>query len=148
MKQIKGLDEFLNLRKFESTFKEEEGDTEYEFEDESQEEEEESDEISYLKYLIRKLFSGNNIEADVEFDYSGEEIYVFAFPEKRENMKNLLGLFDAAMKLKKDILPQYKVSYELYQTAKKEPIFQFTFELNPSTSKTKYSYRDDDDLPY
>ena len=101
--------------------------------DDSEEEGEEgdvyyNDEMENLCYLIRKLFKNNRVEADV--DYTDSDIKVYIYLQRREKISTLLKSFEVAMKLKKDILPQYLPEVELFENKQGYPIMMFTFNYS------------------
>lgn len=106
-------DEFLNI--------EEVGDEDVEMESEDPYKED----MEFLCSTIRSLFKNSDVDIDV--DYDGFDISLYAFPEKREKMSSLLKIFDVVHKLKKDILPQYESEFELYESKKGDPVFSFQF---------------------
>ena len=130
------LDEPLRSRFEDDDYPEEEegssGEVDGNKADVSQEEEEEdvyyNDEMENLCYLIRKLFKNNRVEADV--DYSDSDIKVYIYLQKREKISTLLRSFEVAMKLRKDILPQYLPEVELFENKQGFPIMMFTFSYD------------------
>lgn len=87
-----------------------------------------NDEMENLCYLIRKLFKNNRVEADV--DYTDSDIKVYIYLQRREKISTLLKSFEVAMKLKKDILPQYLPEVELFENKQGYPIMMFTFNYS------------------
>ena len=79
-----------------------------------------------LTSLISDLFKNTSISAEVIYD--GLDIDIYVFLHRREKMKEMLKVFDAVIRLKRDILPQYQSTVELYESKENWPILQFRFE--------------------
>ena len=79
-----------------------------------------------LTSLISDLFKNTSISAEVIYD--GLDIDIYVFLHRREKMKEMLKVFDAVIRLKRDILPQYQSTVELYESKETWPILQFRFE--------------------
>ena len=118
-----------------------EDDEEYEYE----EDEESSDDMQHLTYLLRKMFTNSGIDVDVES--SGLNIAINVPLTSKETLKSFIKIFDVAKKLKKDILPQYDSSYELWYTKDGQTMIEFSFnyEEDYSNKKTK---DEEDNLPW
>jgi hypothetical protein len=89
-------------------------------------EEADEDEEDHLCYLIRTFLNGNRITSSVE--RSELDISVYVFLQKKEKFKNIVRTFDVVInKMKKDILPQYELEVELYESKDGIPILSFSF---------------------
>lgn len=117
IEKIKVIKEELEY--FEDEYHEEE-----EFDNmESQDDEEEDD---HLCYLIRTFLNGNGITSSVE--RSDLDISVYVFLQRKEKFKNIVKAFDVVInKMKRDILPQYELEVELYESKQGIPILSFSF---------------------
>jgi hypothetical protein len=83
-------------------------------------------EEDHLCYLIRTFLNGNRITSSVE--RSELDISVYVFLQKKEKFKNIVRTFDVVInKMKKDILPQYELEVELYESKDGIPILLFSF---------------------
>jgi len=92
----------------------------------SYEEEEDEDEEDHLCYLIRTFLNGNGITSSVE--RSDLDISVYVFLQRKEKFKNIVKAFDVVInKMKRDILPQYELEVELYESKQGIPILSFSF---------------------
>lgn len=128
----------MKLKKFNQLF-EREGfddiDDIYDYEDDDYsvgkeyqgEDEEENDDMSHLCYLLRQMFNNSNIDVDVES--SGLDIGITAQFNRKEALIDIIKLFEVVKKIKKDILPQYDSSYEIWETKTGYPMITFEFML-------------------
>jgi len=92
------------------------------FEDDNEEFERED----HLCYEIRKFLSNDGIESFVERDNLDISVYVFL--NKTEKFTNVFRTFDYVLNyLKKEILSEYEVDFELYESKQGIPIFLFKF---------------------
>lgn len=89
-------------------------------------EEEDEDEEDHLCYLIRTFLNGNGITSSVE--RADLDISVYVFLQRKEKFKNIVRTFDVVInKMKRDILPQYELEVELYESKEGVPILSFSF---------------------
>ena len=99
------------------------------------------DDVSNICYLIRTLFRNSGIDY-VDVDYNDLDFKVYVYLSKKEKMSSILKILDVSYKLKRDILPQYESSVELYHNKHGEPLFCFSFEYyEPSESKESDKFK-------
>jgi len=111
-----------------------------EFDKESQDEyeiEDDGDEEDHLCYLIRTFLNGNGITSSVE--RSDLDILVYVFLQRKEKFRNIVKTFDVVInKMKKDILPQYELEVELYESKQGIPILSFSFFYGDKDDKAPF----------
>lgn len=79
---------------------------------------------------LETLFENHGISVNITYDSLDISIYVFL--DKKEDLKNLVRVFDVANKLKNDILPQYDSEFEIYENKEGYPIVSFDFTYSDS----------------
>jgi hypothetical protein len=118
-------------------------DEEYEGEDEN----ESDDDMDHLCYLLRQMFNNSNFDVNVE--NSGLDLSMTAQFERKESLKDVIKLFEIVKKIKKDILPQYESSYEMWETKSGRPMITFDFTLDDDADRDGVVTGDkDDDYPW
>jgi hypothetical protein len=99
--------------------------------------EEDGDVEDHLCYLIRTFLNGNGITTSVE--RSDLDISVYVFLQRKEKFKNIVKTFDIVInKMKKDILPQYQLEVELYESKEYIPILSFSFYYDENKNKAPF----------
>lgn len=96
------------------------------------------DDMSHLLYLLRSYFSNSGIDADIEND--DLDIKIFYYPNKKEKIRSILGLFDVVKRLKKDILPQYNSEFEVWETKTGDSVLVFNFEYDNGDGDDKIPF--------
>lgn len=77
-----------------------------------------------LMYWVDKLFGAYNIKVDSEAKDS--ELKIFVYLKKKYKIDEFVTIFDVAERVREDLLSDFEVIVELYETKKRENILQFT----------------------
>lgn len=103
-----------------------------------------SEELENIGTIIRKMGRSQNFD---RMDVSIEEdnVLLEIVLKKEETFNKVNQMLDFVDKIKKDILVDFKVVMDLWETKKGEPIFSFEFYY--SESGPTYEY-DSDDIPF
>jgi len=104
------------------------------------------DDMSHLCYLLRSMFNNSNIDVNVES--SNLDLSIIARFDRRESLSDIIKVFEIVKKIKKDILPQYTSSYEIWETKMGEPMISFDFMLDDDSDKDGIVTDDKDDYPW
>lgn len=144
----------MKLKKFNQLFEREgfdyidgyDDDEDYDYSRDEKEEDEDSDDMSHLCYLLRSMFNNNNI--DVEVVNKGLDLSITAHFSRREDLNDIIRVFEVVKKIKKDILAQYSSSYEIWETKKGIPVITFDFNLDDDDDKDGVFTDDKDDYPW
>jgi len=104
------------------------------------------DDMSHLCYLLRSMFNNSNIDVNVES--SNLDLSIIARFARRESLSDIIKVFEIVKKIKKDILPQYTSSYEIWETKMGEPMISFDFMLDDDSDKDGIVTDDKDDYPW
>lgn len=105
------------------------------------------DDMQHLCYLLRQMFNNSNFDINVES--SGLDLSMTAQFERKESLKDVIKLFEIVKKIKKDILPQYESSYEMWETRSGRPMITFEFTLDGDVDRDGIVTGDkDDDYPW
>ena len=102
--------------------------------------------IDTLCYYVRQLFNKSGL--DVAVDHEDDDIKVYIFLEKRENMFGLIQPFKIVDKIQSDILPEYEAEVELYENKKNNPILAFTFTLIDESEDDGLEIDDEEGVPF
>jgi hypothetical protein len=123
-------------------------DDDYNSKDEYNGEDEDSDDdMEHLCYLLRQMFNNSNFDINVE--NSGLDLSMTAQFERKESLRDVIKLFEIVKKIKKDILPQYESSYEMWETKSGRPMITFDFTLDDDADRDGVVTGDkDDDYPW
>jgi hypothetical protein len=123
-------------------------DDDYNSKDEYNGEDEDSDDdMEHLCYLLRQMFNNSNFDVNVE--NSGLDLSMTVQFERKESLKDVIKLFEIVKKIKKDILPQYESSYEMWETKSGRPMITFDFTLDDDADGDGVVTGDkDDDYPW
>jgi|ERR1035437_9280323 hypothetical protein len=98
--------------------------------------EEESEQIEQLKHFLGLLFKNSGIFT-YQIEADGLNFHVYIQLEKTEPLKKLVKILDICKKLHTDVLIQYVVEVDLWETTTGFPLLTVSFFLD----------EDSDDIP-
>ncbi len=111
--------------------------TNAEFEDEQYELEEKNAQIEELEHFLGLLFKNAGIESyDVEAE--GLNFHIYVMLSKVESMTNIIKALEVVKKLHTDVLVNYKIEFDLWETKTGQPLLTFSFFVE--------GYEKDDDM--
>lgn len=147
LKKFKQLFEREGFDDIDNPFYDDFDDDDYNSKDEYNGEDEDSDDdMDHLCYLLRQMFNNSNFDINVE--NSGLDLSMTAQFERKESLKDVIKLFEIVKKIKKDILPQYESSYEIWETKSGRPMITFEFTLDDDSDGDGVVTGDKDDYPW
>lgn len=147
LKKFKQLFEREGFDDIDNPFYDDFDDDDYNSKDEYNGEDEDSDDdMDHLCYLLRQMFNNSNFDINVE--NSGLDLSMTAQFERKESLKDVIKLFEIVKKIKKDILPQYESSYEMWETKSGRPMITFEFTLDDDSDGDGVVTGDKDDYPW
>lgn len=111
------------------------------------EDESDSEQIEQLKHFLGLLFKNSGISAyDIEAE--GLNFHVYIQLEKTETLKTLVKILEVCKKLHTDVLIQYKVEVDLWETKNGFPLFTISFlldeDLDDIADDEEYDDEDED----
>ena len=109
-------------------------------------EDDSDDDMSHLCYLLRSMFNTSNVDVNVE--NTGLDLSISAQFARRESLVDIIKIFEIVKKIKKDVLPQYSSSYEIWETKKGSPVITFDFNLDGDDDGDGIATGDKDDYPW
>jgi len=101
-------------------------DSTYDPYDNEDEEDIDSDDLKHLQYLLRKMFTNSRID-NVDISGNANRIVISVYLNNKERLGNILRVVEVANKIRKDILPQYKSTVDIWMSKKWENILTFEF---------------------
>lgn len=114
-----------NYPKKKGKYDDEDDDFDDEDEYEAESDDTASSDMEHLLYLLRSYFNNQGVEVWVE--NKGLDITLYTVQNKRDNLKNIINVFNIVKKVKRDILPQYDSEFELWQSKDGRPMLYFNF---------------------
>lgn len=85
-----------------------------------------NEDMEHLLYLLRQMFNNSGI-SNVEITNKKMDLIIYIRLRTRENLKDIVKIFEVINKLKRDILPQYESEYDLWRTKGNSPLLTFNF---------------------
>lgn len=115
-----------------------------ESEDYNEMDEQNDDDMQHLCYLLRQMFYNSGVD-EVSVESDGLSVSISVQFNRKEQLRDVLKVFNVVKKIKKDILPQYEDSFEMWETKQGGPVITFDFNLDDGKSSDSTS---DDDYPW
>lgn len=86
------------------------------------------EQLKQLKHFLGLLFKNSGITA---FDIEAKDLnfIVYVMLSKTEKMANIMKVLDVCKKLHTDVLIQYNVEFDLWETKSGNPLMTFSFFL-------------------
>ena len=117
----------MKIKKFNILKERDEFDSTYDQEDDYNNDN--SEDMKHLCYLLRQMIRNSGVY-DVSVESSDLDVYISVLFNKTEQLKDIIKTFEVIKKIKKDILAQYKDSYEIWENKSGDPIISFEFNYN------------------
>jgi hypothetical protein len=98
------------------------------------------DDVEHLTYLLRQMFKNSGIYDVRVAAKKNDDILIEVYMSKKENLRNVIKVFEVANKLKRDILAQYDAEFDIWESKDRRGILTFGFTLDEGL--------DDDNMPF
>ena len=88
-----------------------------------------NEQVEQLKHFLGLLFKNSGITAfDIDADGLNFEVYIVL--SKVEKLKNMIKILDVCKKLHTDVLIQYRVEFDLWETKAGYPLMTISYLLD------------------
>ena len=106
--------------------------------------ESDNEQVEQLKHFVGLLFKNSGISAyDVEADGLNFNVYIQL--NMTEKLKNIVKMLEVCKKLHTDVLIQYRVEVDLWETKTGLPLFTISFLLDEDGDDIPDDEEEDDD---
>ena len=103
-------------------------------------EDENDDDIQHLTYLLRQMFKNSGVDNVQITAKNNEDIVIQVLMPKKDNLRNIIRVFEVTNKLKRDILAQYDSEFDIWTAKNGGGILSFGFTLDEGLG--------DDNMPF